>query len=162
MSFEDKYGGKLLPALFSAVLSGAVVWPILQNWRETPKDSFPFSYYPMFSAKRGKLTRVTYLAGLDAAGAGHPLPYTLAGTGGLNQVRRQVNRAVREGREAELSETVARNVARSREESLADVEVVRIIKGSYRLSDYFAGHRRAFSERVVAEAKVPRDSEGAA
>lgn len=149
--------GKWLAGGASALTLVAVLRPILQNWREGPKDSFPLSYYPMFTAKRSGSFRVTYLIGVDPAGGRHQIPYTYAGTGGLNQVRRQINRAVREGRSEALCELVAASVARQEEATLAYVVRVHLVIGKYRLADYFAGETRPVSEHILASSEVRRN-----
>jgi hypothetical protein len=152
--------------IFSALMAGAVLWPVLQNWREQPKDSFPLSYHPMFSLKRAGATTVRYLVGLDGRGGRHLLPHTYAGTGGLNQVRRQINKVVRGGRADTLCNLVAAKVAGSGEERFADVVTVQVVVGRYRLADYFADQRGSVWERmdasrvreeVVASCPVVRD-----
>ena len=72
---------------------------------------------------------MNYLVGLDARGGRRLLPYTLAGTGGLNQVRRQINRAVREGRAEALCRSVASAVAERNDEfgEVAIVQGLRIV-----------------------------------
>lgn len=134
---------------FAALMIGAVVWPVAQNWRDQKKDSFPLSYYPMFSLKRANATTVRYLVGV-AAGGRHLIPHTYAGTGGLNQVRRQINRIVREGRSQALCERVAQEVARRNEARFADVVTVQVVVGRYRLADYFADKRGSVWERMDA------------
>ncbi|NJM08485.1 hypothetical protein HC891_23350 [Candidatus Gracilibacteria bacterium] len=44
---------------FSMVLVGAVLAPLIENWRAAPRDNFPLSYYPMFSARRSKRSKFT-------------------------------------------------------------------------------------------------------
>jgi hypothetical protein len=141
---------KGLAGAFAAVMIGAVVWPVAQNWRDQKKDSFPLSYYPMFSLKRADATTVRYLVGVDARGGRHLIPHTYAGTGGLNQVRRQINRIVREGRSQALCERVADEVARRNEARFADVVTVQVVVGRYRLADYFADKRGSVWERMDA------------
>ena len=80
---------KGLAGLFGLLLMGATVAPIEQNWRPHPNDNFPFSYYPMFSEKRGEIYAVSYIVGLDVQGNRHLISHRLAGSGGLNQTRRQ-------------------------------------------------------------------------
>lgn len=140
----------------SVLMIGAVLWPVIENRRKEPKDSSPLSYYPMFSAKRSKWVYVNHVVGLDARGGRHLLPYACAGTGGLNQVRRQINRIVREGRADELCQMVAAKGAL--EERFAGVVTVQVVTGRYRLADYFAGKRDPVSERVRASWPVERGS----
>lgn len=136
--------------VFGALLIGAVLLPVVQNWREQPKDGFPLSYYPMFSLKRSDSTTARYLVGLDARGERHLLPHTYAGTGGLNQVRRQINKVVRGGKADTLCKLVAAKVAQGDEERFAGVVTVQVVVGRYRLTDYFAEKRRSVWERMDA------------
>jgi hypothetical protein len=147
---------KGLAGAFSLLVVGAVLWPVAQNWRETARDSFPLSYYPMFSAKRRKNVSVNYLVGLDERGGRHLLPYTYAGRGGLNQARRQINRLVREGKADDLCRTVSSRVARKKKGPYAGVTTVQVVTGRYRLADYFSGKKEALSERVLASRPVER------
>ncbi len=136
--------------VFGALMIWAVLWPVAQNWRGQPKDSFPLSYYPMFSLKRADATTVRYLVGLDARGERHLLSHTYAGTGGLNQVRRQINKVVRGGKADTLCRLVAAKVAQRDEERFAGVVTVQVVTGRYRLTDYFAEKRGSAWERMDA------------
>jgi hypothetical protein len=149
-------GEKAFAGCLSALTILAVLWPVTRNWRENPKDGFPFSHYPMFSVKRAKKANVNYLVGLDADGERLLLPYGFAGAGGLNQVRRQINRAVREGRAEELCRAVAARVALEEEGEFAGVVAVRVVTGRYRLEGYFSGAREPVYERVRASCAVAR------
>src|SRR5436190_13657790 len=115
---EDPTGkerGKRWAAVFSLAMIGAVLWPIHQNWRKQPHDSFPLSYYPMFSAKREPVEYFFYLVARDEQGARHYVPYQLIGPGGHNSNRRQIRRIVNEGRAADLARAVARRLGRQDE-----------------------------------------------
>lgn len=150
-------GNKRLAGGLTLLTVAALLRPIAEHRREFPMDSFPLSHYPMFSLKRSKRARVTYLVGIDARGKQRRLPYLCAGVGGLNQVRRQINRAVREGWAERLCETVAASPMLRREGAFADVVEVRIVAGEYRLADYFKGNKAPLSERVYAACLVRRD-----
>jgi hypothetical protein len=90
--------GKAVAGLFSVVMLGATLAPVVENWKEQPQDSFPLSYYPMFSANRAEKYQVHYIVGLDQQGNRHLISYKFAGHGGFNQVRRQINKIVRDSR----------------------------------------------------------------
>ncbi|WP_119069005.1 hypothetical protein [Rubrobacter indicoceani] len=156
--FRELARGKAPPAAFGLALIGAVLLPLRENRREAPEDNFPLSYYPMFTANRGRHTTVNYLVGADAAGKRKTLPATLAGTGGLNQVRRQINHSIREGRADELCASVARAVAESRAPELSGIRTVSVVRGAYRLERYFAGETKPHRERVVALCNVERSA----
>jgi len=124
------------------------MWPIRENWRSEPRDGFPLSYYPMFSLKRSAKTRLTYMVGIDAEGGSHRIPYRHIGPGGLNQVRRQLPRAVLAGRGEEVCRAVAERLRARPTAVPADLVELRIVTGKFRLADYFSGEKRPASERI--------------
>jgi hypothetical protein len=146
-------------SLFSLLLIGLTLAPIAQNWRPEPQDSFPFSYYPMFSQKRGDEYRVNYIVGLDGQGNRHLISHKFAGEGGFNQTRRQINRQVREKKAAELCRSVAAKVARVVRPPYTEIVTVNIVRGSYRFADYFAGNKIPVSERVQASCQTVGDQQ---
>ncbi|MDQ3772776.1 MAG: hypothetical protein M3343_11910 [Actinomycetota bacterium] len=130
-----------------------VLAPLRHNWGKRPVDGFPLSYYPMFSAKREATAKVTYLVGLDGRGDRIKIPYKCAGSGGLNQVRRQIRRAVRRGHSEELCARVAREVRRRN--SFKEVVTVQVVTGTYHLDDYFSGrNRQPLKEKLHASVPV--------
>jgi hypothetical protein len=147
---------KAFAGALSVGLVAGVLWPLRQNWCESPRDSYPFSYFPMFSAKRRKRVRERYLVGLDASGGRRLIPYTYFAGGGLNMVRRQLRRLVLAGRADEVGRKVAENLAREPHGPLADVVTVQVVAGEYRLADYFTGSKEPLSERVHATCEVER------
>lgn len=154
---------KWLAGGMSILMVGAVLRPISENWRRKPKDSFPCSHYPMFSKKRGECERVTYVVGVDARGARRPLPYGCIGTGGLNQVRRQVRKIARRGKVAEgdkaveeLCEAVAARLARWQDGRYDDVVAIQLVTGKYRLDDFFTGRPEPEWERVHVTRHIRR------
>lgn len=149
---------KWTAGVFSLVMIVAVASPLAENWRAAPQDSFPLSYYPMFSAKRGETARVTYAVGIDADGVIRPLHYRYASGGGMNQARRRINRMVRTGRAEELCTTIARNIARRRPTAALDgIVVVEVRTGRFRLGEYFETAARApITEFVHHRCQVER------
>ncbi len=149
--------GKAFATGFSVLMLVAVLSPLIEHTREIPRDNFPLSYYPMFSARRIGEAEVTYLQGIDALGAGRPLSYELSGPGGLNQSRRQIRRIVQDGRADVLCRDVAKKVALSGKKSLAEVVEVRIVSGRFDLASYFSRvSREPISEEIHASAQVER------
>ena len=104
--------GRAGAVVVSVIFVFATLLPVKENWRERPKDSFPLSYYPMFTQKRGESYEVSYLVGVEADGEKRNLPYRLAGGGGFNQVRRQINKTISQDRADELARAVAGEAAR--------------------------------------------------
>ena len=150
-------GSKWYAGGVSIVTIGAVLWPIMRNWQESSEDDFPLSHYPMFSAKRPEKVRVTHLVGVDRDERRHLIPYKYAGGGGMNQVRRQINRIVREGKADALCQTVAARISLEEEGRFTGVTTVRVVTGKYRLADYFGGDKSPVSENVRASCPVRRD-----
>ena len=150
-------GSKWYAGGVSILTIGAVLWPVVRNWRESPEDDFPLSHYPMFSAKRPEKVRVTHLVGVDGDGRRYLVPYKYAGGGGMNQVRRQINRLVREGKADALCQTVAARISLEEEGRFTEVVNVQVITGKYRLSDYFSGNKEPLSEDIRASCPVRRE-----
>lgn len=154
---SDPLESKAFAGAVSLLAIGAVLWPIVENWKKKPEDGFPFSYYPMFSKKRRRSASVTYLVGIDAKGKRRMIRYDHAGTGGLNQVRRQINRIVREGNAENLVRLVGTSVAERSKDDYAELETVEVVTGKYDLEEYFVSRRKApASETTHASMLVER------
>ena len=151
--------GKRVALLSSLAMIGAVLWPIQQNWRAQPHDSFPLSYYPMFSAKRQAIETFHYLVGRDAEGKRHLIPHTFGGAGGLNAVRRQINKFIREGRAEEIAQRVSKRLASQARGQWAKIVSVAVVTGRYTVDDYFHGKKEPVSEKVRAACPVERRTE---
>ncbi|MFN0070899.1 MAG: hypothetical protein ACKVVP_05350 [Chloroflexota bacterium] len=141
---------------FSLITVLLVLSPIVQNWQPEPVDNFPLSYYPMFSTERSGLQRLTYLVGLDGQGRRVPIPYTLAGTGGMNQVRRQIDKLVNRNEAAQLCHLVSLRLGQRRTGAMSRIASVKIVTGTYDLAQYFSGNKRPVSERDRATCLVAR------
>lgn len=149
---------KALTYLVSATALAVVASPARQYLRppEERVDGFPLSHFPMFSAARSRCGKVSHLVAREADGAERILPHRHAGTGGLNQVRRQINRQVREGRAPELATRVAASVAASRRAAERTVTEVQVVTSKHRFDDFFAGDRAPRRREVHATATVHR------
>lgn len=147
---------KALVGAFGFLLMAATLAPVAQNWLPNPQDSFPFSYYPMFNRKRRSTYTGSYIVGLDAQGKRYTIPYTLIGTGGHNQTRRQIDALVREKRADLLCRITAGNVASDAEKPYSQIITLRVLRGEFRIADYFNGNKAPFRERVRASCQVPR------
>ena len=150
--------GKRWAAVLSLALIGAVLWPLQENWRKDPHDSFPLSYYPMFSAKRKPIETFYYLVGRDAKGKRYLIPHSFAGHGGLNAVRRQINKMVRGGRAEDVAQKVAKSLAARESGRWSRITHVSVVSGKYNVDDYFHGRKEPVSEKVRASCPVERSS----
>jgi hypothetical protein len=159
----DVLRGKGFAGLLGLLLLGATLAPIAQNWQAEPKDSFPFSYYPMFSQKRGDVYKVDYIVGLDAQGGRHMIPYTFAGRGGFNQTRRQIHKLIQGQMADTLCRAVATHVRDDDDDDAAEggasyssVVTVQIVTGAFRFADYFGGNKTPVEESVHAACSIVR------
>jgi len=144
-----------LASVFSVALLLVVASPVVENWKAEPFDDFPLSYFPMFSRETADDQRVTYLIGLNPSGERYLLPYGYAGRGGMNQVRKQMNKLVGQGDASKLCETAASRVNRQGSR-LPEIRTVEVITGRFSLSGYFTGTEIPTVENVRARCSVAR------
>jgi predicted DCC family thiol-disulfide oxidoreductase YuxK len=147
---------KAMAGALGALLLAATLAPVAQNWRPTPKDNFPFSYYPMFAAKRSETYSVNYIVGLDAQGQRHQIPHDFAGDGGFNQTRRQLGKLIRTDQATTLCQTIAAAIAQQPGPPFSDIATVRLVTGTFRFADYFGANKTPLEERAHASCVVAR------
>ncbi len=141
----------------SILMICAVLVPVVENWRERPRDSFPLSYYPMFTAIHPDTQRENYLVGFDRQRNRYLIHHSYVGPGGLVRVRRTIiNRMISRGQAAQLCRSVAAEIARRRSRALSPVATVEVMTGTYRHSEYFAGNKTPDSEQVRGSCPVER------
>ena len=143
----------------TVLLVGATLLPVLQIGEEAPVDSFPLSYYPMFSQPRAELETPIYVLGFDSEGQLHKISYPFWTSGGFNQASMQLKAARHEGQAAldEMCGTIASNVGKTSRGPLADVDVIVIERGHYSLVKYFRdGDRTPERKATLATCKVQR------
>lgn len=145
---------KSFAIIFSLFLLFAILLPIKENWRTKPKDGFPLSYYPMFSLKRGETNTLNYFVGYDANNNRYHLPYKYVGSGGFNQVRRQINKQCRKGKEARLTKKVARRLAKCKDAPFNTLQRIELVRGTYHLENYFLTDNQMPVEEKFLSAKT--------
>jgi len=128
---------KLGATVASILLIVAILYPIRENWGKKPEDSFPMSYYPMFTNKRGKA-------------------YKMAGTGGFNQVRRQIKKvAKRKKGRKKLLKKVAKRISRTKEAPYSEIVEVQLVQGVISFERIFEQKEiRADTEKILASQTV--------
>jgi hypothetical protein len=123
--------------IVGSILLSLVMCPIVQNWTKKPVDSFPLSYYPMFSKKRGETYGLYYVMAYDSLGTKKRLPYHIAGTGGFNQVRRQINKAHKIDGGRPFLKKVGKRLAKKDKSLYERLVKIELVKGYYHLENYF-------------------------
>lgn len=99
-----------VPALLiSVVVVAATMWPAL---RDPPRDSFPLSNYPMFSAVRER-PWIHIVVGFDADGNEHRIGPKMIANAEVMQAAQTVSKAVAYKRAGSLCAQVAERVAGS-------------------------------------------------
>lgn len=154
---KEWMNGRLGPALIITATLVVVLAPVRNNWERKPQDDFPLSYYPMFSAPRGQKYSSPTLVGWTRDGRRSVVPYTFAGSGGLNEVRRQVRKRIEEHKADALCEKVARRVARSARPAAAEIERLQVITATHNLDAFFHGDKQPLKEKVHAGCPVVRE-----
>jgi hypothetical protein len=148
---------KTFAALVSCATLLAILWPVKENWQEQPKDNFPLSYFPMFSYKRDSVMSLNYLVGYDTLGTRCVIPYRFAGSGGFNQVRRQINKKVRNDKGDKLVAKVAKRLQGCDEAAFSQLCRVELVEGTYNFNQYFIeGNKTPLSERCIAKHKIEK------
>lgn len=131
------------------------------------QDAFPLSTYPMFSAdRRGRIT-VPHVVGRTATGERIIAHHWHFGRGGLNQVRRQISKALREGRAVDVAQKYADSLAAQAECELAadrtwaaiqtrENQIVEVfaVRARFRFDDYFGGRTHPQAESIHARCPV--------
>ncbi len=150
--------GKLPAAAFSIALIGAMLSAVVQNWQARPRDSFPLSYFPMFTAKIDDRHTEHFVVGRDARGQRYAIHYNnIAPGGSLPRVRREtVREMVRQGQSAQLCQNVSARIAERNPRSLRSVVSIEIMTGTFSLSEYLKGNKLPRSETVRASCAVVR------
>lgn len=106
----------------------------------------------MFSQERKGKAEMTYLVGVDGVGKRRYLPYTLAGTGGMNQVRKLIRKRAKKN-PTSLCQSVAKAVARSK--SLAGrVRMVKVVESEFVFDRFFAGDQTPKNTTVLCSCAV--------
>jgi hypothetical protein len=146
---------RIWAGLVTTGVVGAALWPLVQYRRPAEKrvDGFPLSYYPMFSPKREQYGTVSYAVGVRADGSRERLPYYALGTGGVNQVRRQLSRSIHRNRVDRHAEMLAERI--SQRPDCADVVRVEIVQTRFDFDAYMMQGEVGGVDNVLGGADVP-------
>lgn len=141
--------------LVTAVVMLIVLFPVKENWAEKPKDNFPLSYYPMFAKKRDNHYGMYYVTAMDTLGQKMKISYKLIGTGGFNQVRRQISQARKTESGRPFLKKVAMKVERKSPDLHGRLTSISLVKGYYNLEGFFVEQDTLpVLERTIATYKL--------
>ena len=97
----------------------AILAPIHESLRGHSGDSFPLSWYPMFSRSRPALEPVTYVLGITASGERHVVHSKHHVQGTMNRARRPLTRLAKRPKTPALRSLRQRSRQRSLSSSKA-------------------------------------------
>ena len=126
-----------MAACLSVALLLLIASPVKENFRAKPKDNFPLSYYPMFSLKRDVHYSINHVVGIDDQGERHVIPYKLLGTGGFNQVRRQVNKRCKQGKASKIARASVKRIVQQAEAPYKDLVRIEVLNSTFHLDSFF-------------------------
>jgi hypothetical protein len=112
----------------------------------------------MFSALRAAEYSTPTLVAFNAEGKPTVLNYELAGSGGFNEVRRQVRSRIAKNKAKTLCRKVARRVAREEDLKSLDLSTVQVITATHNIDAYFAGNKTPVRQKVHATCPVKEES----
>lgn len=132
---------------------GAVLSPL---FREKPRDGFPLSNYPMFSAhKEDTSARISHVVGVSREGRHRPIGPDLVGTDEVMQAHQTIKVAVKRGDSARLCERTAARVAGDAD--FADIDALEVRTDVYDVFRYFESDPSPLHTRVHARCDVHRE-----
>ena len=150
------HAGKIWATFLSVTVLAIMLSSVVQNWRERPQDSFPNSYFPMFTAERNDLHTEHYVTGWDAEGNRTTIHYNnIAPGGSLVRIRREtVATMVRRGRAAQLCRDVSQRIVERNPRALKSLVTLDVVTGTFSLSEYLRGNKAPVAEKTHATCQI--------
>jgi len=141
---------KTMAAVLSIGLTLAILAPVSKPFRGAQKDSFPLSWYPMFSRPRPAQEPAHYVIGITADGQRYVVHSRHYVGGRLNQARRQLDRLARnEDTARDLCEDVAGKFAELEGGLDGDLVQIWVVYGLFDVKAYFGEGRKAPTKETI-------------
>lgn len=132
-----------------------VLSPVLENWKENPKDDFPLSYYPMFTKVRGEYTFVSHLYGIDSNNNYYPIPHkVIVKNSGFNSFRKTVSRIIKNGEAEQFCRFVSQRLSNTEIEPYNRIRVVRVVTSKINIDKFMTNKPDRKMFRVHAQCRV--------
>lgn len=144
--------------MLSLGLCLAMLSPLHPALRGVQGDSFPFSWFGMFSHPRADVERPNYVVGVTADGTRHKISTSYWTTGGFNQGYGQLRSALAKGRAESdrFCQRLAVRMAGASRGWASEVVEVRIYQGTYSRDRYFGeGDHTPTAETLRVKCPVP-------
>jgi len=147
---------KVIIAIICVLSLIVVVSPVIENWKEEPKDDFPLSYYPMFTGMRRETTVVHHLYGIDENNNYYPIPKgVIAQRSGFNSFRKTVTKIIKNGQAKKLCSFVSNRLSNLEVEPYNQIKVVKVVTSEINIEEFM--NKRFESKKlfiVYAECRV--------
>ncbi len=128
---------KIIIAIICVLSLIVVASPVVENWKENPKDDFPLSYYPMFTKVRGEYTYVSHLYGVDQNNNYYLVPHTvIAKNSGFNSFRKTVSRIIKNGQAGNLCSMVSKKLSSIEIEPYSQIKFVRVVTSKINIEEF--------------------------
>jgi hypothetical protein len=152
--------GRVYAVILSVGMALAICSPLHPRLRGVEGDNFPLSWYPMFSRPREEIETLTYVIGLEQDRTRHIIHYSLYSPGGMNSARHHIRDVARSRKAGRATcKHIAKGVAARQKGPLSRVRTVMIVRGKYRLAEYFGnGNKQPISEVATHTCTVNRES----
>ena len=144
---------KSIAILLSLLLSFALLSPLKKEWRGEDGDSFPLSWYPMFSKPRPELEKISYMVGVLSDGSRRVIKSTYFVRGPMNQARMQVSKyAQRKKTSDELCNKAAGKMSKRKRGPQSRMGQVRLVRGHFFREAFFGADQELLEKDVVMAA----------
>jgi hypothetical protein len=149
---------KSISILLSLLLSFALLSPLKKEWRGEDGDSFPLSWYPMFSKPRPALERIVYMVGVLPDGTRRVIKSNSFVRGNMNQARMHVAKyAQRKKTSDELCKRAAERMSKRKRGPQSRMGQVRLVRGHFSREAFFRdGQVHPEKDVIMAACHIPR------
>ncbi len=148
---------KALLLLLSFAMSLAIMSPVKKEWRGVANDSFPLSWFPMFSKPRKEFETIAYMVGILPDGTRRVIPSRHFVQGGMNQARRHVWKYAKyRAKSMQLCQKAAARMGRYNRGSKSRMVQVQLLRGKFSREEFFRDRQPLpVSDQVRAACHVP-------
>ena len=144
---------KSISILLSLLLTFALLSPLKKEWRGEDGDSFPLSWYPMFSKPRPALEQISYMVGVLPDGTRRVIKSNYFVRGNMNQARMHVAKYARQKKTSdELCKRASEKMSKKKRGPKSRMGQVRLVRGYFSREAYFGSDQELPEKDVVKAA----------
>ena len=141
---------KSIAILLSLLLTFALLSPLKEEWRGEDGDSFPLSWYPMFSKPRPAQEMIAYMVGVLPDGTRRVIKSNYFVRGNMNQARMHVAKYARQKKTSdELCKRASEKISEKKRGAKSRMRQVRLVRGHFSREAYFGADQELPEKDVV-------------